>query len=190
MKEHGTERLTGAEHRQHTRCYRGQQLGHLARECQHPVPKDNPQAPAKSFFMPGDAFAQLHNLVCYMAFTGVSEALDGSPDGFKNEADWAASNDESEPQDDTSEPKHRDFVCLILAPARGLTDAVAQQPVCLSCSMVVRTTSQATRSGVRGCDTGQHDSHLWRNRASQCGTSSGFPCWTCGCEQSDALSGA
>ena len=61
-KEHSTERLRGAELRKRTRCHRCQQLGHLARDCQH-VPQDNHQEPAKSFFMPGGAFAQLHNLV-------------------------------------------------------------------------------------------------------------------------------
>ena len=57
-KEHGTERLTEAELRKRSRCYHVQQLGHLARECQNPVTQDNPQTPAKSFVMSGDAFAQ------------------------------------------------------------------------------------------------------------------------------------
>ena len=90
-------------------------------QCQRTTP-----GTSESFFMPGDAFAQLHNLVSHIAFTGVSETLDGSPNGFDNEADWAASNDEPELQDDTSEPKHHDFVGLILEPARGLTDTGAQ----------------------------------------------------------------
>ena len=91
-KEHGTGRLTGAELRKRTRCYRCQQLGHLAKECQNPVPKDNPQTPAKSFFMPGDAFEQLHCRVSYIASTVVCEPLDGSPDGVENEADWDATS--------------------------------------------------------------------------------------------------
>ena len=64
-------------------------------------------------------------------------------------------------KDDTSEPKHHDFVGLILGQARGLTDTgVRSLWVNLSCSMVARTTSQATRSGGCGCDTGQHDSRV------------------------------
>ena len=128
-KEHGTERITGAELRKRTRCHRCQQLGHLARECQNQAPKDNPQAPTKSFSMAGDAIVQLHNLVSYMAFTGVSEPLDESPDGFENEAGWYASNDEPDQRHDTSKPKHHNFVGLNLGPARGLTDSAVQQPV-------------------------------------------------------------
>ena len=41
-------------------------------------------------------------LKCTRLHFGVSEPLDGSPDGFENEAGWVASNDEPEPQDDTS----------------------------------------------------------------------------------------
>ena len=49
-KEHGTDRITGAEHRKRSRCYRCQQLGHMVRECQNQASKDHPQAAAKSFF--------------------------------------------------------------------------------------------------------------------------------------------
>ena len=54
--DHSTERVTGAELRKRTRCCRCRQLGHMARECQNPAPKDIPQSAAKNFFLPGDAF--------------------------------------------------------------------------------------------------------------------------------------
>ena len=161
-KEHSTERITGAELR---KTY----------SLQNPVPKDNPQAPAKSFFLPGDAFAQLRNLVSYMAFTGVSEALDGSPGGFENEADWATSSDEPEPQDDIRTETSR--LCWFDRGARSwLTDTGAQQSL-VGTSAAQWWCERLTRPGARGCDTGQHDRHLWWNRVSQGDTSSGFPCW-------------
>ena len=48
-KEHGTERITGAELEKRTRCFRCQQLGHMSRECQNQASKDKPQYPAKGF---------------------------------------------------------------------------------------------------------------------------------------------
>ena len=83
------------------------QLGHMAGECQNPAPKDTPQSPAKNFFLPEDAFAQLHNLSSYMLFDGASKTFLGC----------------------NSDPKHPGFIGLILGPARGLTDTGAQQPV-------------------------------------------------------------
>ena len=65
-RDHSTERVTGAELRKRTRCFRCRQLGHMARECQNPAPKDIPQSSAKNNFLPGGAFAQLHNLSSYM----------------------------------------------------------------------------------------------------------------------------
>ena len=106
-RDHSTERVTGAELRKRTRCYRFRQLGHMARECQNPAPKDTPQFAAKNFFLPGDAFAQLHSLSSYMLFDGASKTVVGC----------------------NSDPEHPEFIGLILGPARGLTNTGVQQPV-------------------------------------------------------------
>ena len=57
--------------------------------------------------MPGDAFAQLQNLSSYMLFDGASKTV----------------------VECNSDPKHPEFIDLILGPARGLTDTGAQQLV-------------------------------------------------------------
>ena len=106
-KDHSRERVTGAELRKRTRCSRFPQLGHMERECQNPAPKDTPLSSAKNFFLPGDAFAQYHNLSSHMLFDGASKTVVGC----------------------NSDPKHHEFIGLILGPARGLTDTGAQQPV-------------------------------------------------------------
>ena len=72
----------------------------MARECQNPAPKDIPQSAAKNFFLLGDAFAQLKNLSSYMLFDGASKTL----------------------VECNADPKHPEFIGLILGPARGLTD--------------------------------------------------------------------
>ena len=106
-RDHSTERVTGAELRKRTRCYRCRQLGLLARECQNPAPKDSTQSAAKNILLPGDAFGQLHNLSSYTLFDGASKTV----------------------VECNSDPKHSEFIGLILGPARGLTDTGAQQLV-------------------------------------------------------------
>ena len=130
----------------------------MARECQNPAPKETSQSSAKNFFLPGDAFAQLHNLSSYMLFDGAFKTFVGS----------------------NSDPKHREFVVLILGPARGLTDTGAQQPVVGS--------SAAPRWAIDfSSDMAQFSSDVWWNRLSQGRASSGFPCWNRGRERSDAI---
>ena len=83
-RDHSTERITGAELRKRTRCDRCRQLGHMARKCQNPAPKDIPQSAAKNFFLPGDAFAQLHNLSSCMLYDGASKTVVGSNSDLKH----------------------------------------------------------------------------------------------------------
>ena len=59
------------------------------------------------FFCQEMPFAQLHSLSSYMLFDGASKTVVGC----------------------NSDPKHPEFIGLILGPARGLTDTGAQQPV-------------------------------------------------------------
>ena len=106
-RDRSTERVTGAELIKRTRCYRCRQLGHLARECQNPAPKDISQSSAKNFFLLGDAFAQLHIFSSFMLYDGASKTVVGC----------------------NSDLLHPEFFGLILGPARGLTDTEAQQPV-------------------------------------------------------------
>ena len=114
-KEPSTERITGAELRKRTRCHRCHPLGRCP-------------GTSEKFLHARRRFCTIAQS-CFLHGVHGSEPLDGNPDGFENEADWAASNDEPEQRDDTSKPKHHNFVGLILGPARGLTDTGAQQPV-------------------------------------------------------------
>ena len=118
-KEHGTERITGAElwKRTHGERMSESSIGGSSSSC------------SKKFFMPGDAFAQLHNLSSHMAFAAASKTLGGTPDTLETEADWDTSNDGRQPQASSCKPNIQNFVGLVLGPARGLTDTGAQQLV-------------------------------------------------------------
>ena len=105
-RDHSTKRVTGAELRKRTRCHLCRQLGHMARECQNPAPKDTLQSPAKIFFA-RRCFAQLHNLSSYMLFDGASKTVVRC----------------------NFDPKHPEFIGSILGTALGLTDTGAQQLV-------------------------------------------------------------
>ena len=58
-RDHSTGRVTGAELRKHTRCYRWRQLGHMARECQNPAPKDIPQIFSQEFLFARRCFCTI-----------------------------------------------------------------------------------------------------------------------------------
>ena len=88
----------------------------MARECQNPAPKGIPQSAAKNFFLPGDAFAQLHHLSSYMLFDGSSKTVVEMQLSIRSTLS---------------------FIGLILGPARGLTDTAARQPV-VSASAALR----------------------------------------------------
>ena len=130
--------------------------------------------------MPGDAFAQLRNLSSHMAFAAASKTLGGAPDTLETEADWDTSNDERQPQAASCKPNIRNFVGLVLGPARGLTDTGAPQPV----------VGASAAQWWCGRDTEQNDRHLWWNRSGQSVTGSELSRWNRWCERSDAFLGA
>ena len=150
-------------------------------------------------------FAQLHNLASHLGFNCVSESMDGSPTGFEeeeqddwlppgkeDEADWAASTEEPVPKESVSESTHNDFVGLIKASARGVTDIGAQQPV-VGASAAQRWCDRLRkRHGLVPVDVTPHNmtSDLWQNWFSQGRTGPGFPYWNRGSERSDAVPGA
>ena len=141
----------------------------MARECQNTAPKDTHLSSAKNFFLPGDAFAQLHNLSSYMLYDDASKTVVGC----------------------NSDLKHPELIGLILGPARGLTDTGAQQPV-VGASAALRWCDRLLkRHGLVPVDVTPSDMI-----ATCCGigtakvcASSGFPCWNRGCERSDAIPG-
>ena len=103
-KDHSTERATGAELKNALVATVADNLD-IWRECQNPAPKDTPQSPAKSFFcqeMPLHSCIICHPTCCLMVRPKLGS---------------------------NSDPKHPEFVGLILGSARGLTDTGAQQPV-------------------------------------------------------------
>ena len=135
----------------------------MARECQKPAPEDSSQSSAKNFFLPRDAFTQLHNLSSYMLFVGASKTVVGC----------------------NSDPEHPGTGSWL--------DGHWSTATCggiISCSTMVRSTGQAALPSARGCDTDQHDCDMLLNRHSQGCASFGFPCWNRGCERSDAIPGA
>ena len=72
-RDHSAERVTGAELRNAPVATVADNL-----DIWRAAPKDIPQSAAKNFFLPGDAFAQLHNLSSYMLFDGASKTVVGT----------------------------------------------------------------------------------------------------------------
>ena len=142
----------------------------MARECQNPAPKDTPQSAAKIIFLPGDAFAQLHNLSSYMLFDGAYKTV----------------------VERNSDPKHPEFIGLILGPTRGLTDTGAQQPVVGSSAALRWCDRLLKRHGLVPVDVTPS------NMIATCGGIGtakvvqvlDFPAGIVGCERSDAIPGA
>ena len=131
VTDHSTERVIGAELRNSSRC---RQLGHMARECLNPAPKE-----PKNFFLPGDAFAQLHNLSYYMLYDGASKTVVG--------CNYEASG-----------------VHWFRFGISSWLDGQWSTATCgggLNCFSMVRSTSQAAQFGARGRDTVQHDRDVW-----------------------------
>ena len=88
-RDHSIERVTGAD---------------LKKRPLLPLQATCTNANLQRFFLPGDAFAQLHNLSSYMLYGGASTTV----------------------VECNFDPKHPEFIGLILGPARGLTDTGAQ----------------------------------------------------------------
>ena len=159
----------------------------MARECQNQASKDHHQAAAKGFFMPGDAFAQLHNLSSHMACParGVE-----NQDKLEAEADWDNSNDEQEPQAAGDKPNVHNFAGSFLGPASGLTDTGAQQLVVGASAAEWWCERLRKRYGLVPVDVTPSNTVAWWNRAGPSVTSSEFSRWNPWCERSDALLGA
>ena len=94
--------------------------------------------------------------------------------------------------DCNADPKHPEFIGLILGPARGLTDTGAQQPVVGSSAALRWCDRLLKRHGLVPVDVTPS------NMIATCGgirhgqscASSGFHRWNRGCERSDAIPGA
>ena len=106
-RDHSTERVTGAELRKRNPLLPLQTTWTYGERVSESSTEGHSSIFSQEFFLPGDAFAQLHNLSSYMLYDGASKTVVGC----------------------NSDLKHPEFIGLILGPARGLTDTGSQRPV-------------------------------------------------------------
>ena len=120
-RDHSTESVTGAELRKRTRCYRCRQTWTYGERVSESSTEGHSPISSQEFLFARRCLCTIAIFVTsYMLFDGASKTVVGC----------------------NSDPKHPEFIGLILGPARGLTDhwSTATCGGFISCSTMVRST--------------------------------------------------